>query len=73
MGIVSTTPFTSKQLIAWREAMGYTQLEASQALGCARRTIINWEQSEKPPYYIGLACAALASGIAAPYGAEVSE
>jgi DNA-binding XRE family transcriptional regulator len=55
-------------LIAWREAMGYTQQDAADALGCSRQALRNWEDgTSKCPRYIGLAMAALAMGMS-PYG-----
>lgn len=55
-------------LKAWRERMGYSQREAASVLGCSRSAWQGWEDgTQKPPRYIGLACAALALGMK-PYG-----
>ncbi len=58
------TKAPDQTLATWRETMGLTQKEAAEALGCARNSIIEWEQHpEKTPLYIKLAAAALALGI----------
>jgi transcriptional regulator with XRE-family HTH domain len=57
-------------LISWRERMGYSQREASEALDCSRAALRHWEQgTNRIPRYIGLACAALALGMTA-YGGK---
>ena len=61
-------PFSGKALMAWRERMGYSQRDACEQLGCSRGALGKWESGDSnPPRYIGLACAALALGMA-PYG-----
>lgn len=56
----------NQTLATWRETMGLTQKQAAEALGCARNSIIEWEQHpENTPRYIKLAAAALALGIEA--------
>lgn len=50
-----------KILTAWREAMGYTKMDAAAQLGCSRTAWSQWETGlNKCPRYIGLAMAALA-------------
>lgn len=57
-------------LAAWRERMGYSQIDACKALGCSRGAWAGWESgTHKAPRYIGLACAALALGMSS-YGDE---
>jgi transcriptional regulator with XRE-family HTH domain len=66
-------PIDPKTVIAWREAMGYSQRDAAEALGCSRASIQNWEQGiNECPRYIGLAMAALALGMH-PYGSGESD
>jgi transcriptional regulator with XRE-family HTH domain len=66
-------PIDGKMLIQWREAMGYTQQDAAEALGCSRQALRNWEDgTSKCPRYIGLAMAALALGMH-PYGSDESD
>lgn len=69
-----TEPKLSPQvLLAWRERMGFSQRDACVALGCSRGAWGKWEGGiNKPPRYIGLACAALALGMK-PYGDIQSE
>ena len=48
----------------WRDAMGFSQQDAINALGCTQAQWDAWESgSEKVPLYIGLATSALALGI----------
>jgi hypothetical protein len=48
----------------WREAMGFSEQDAIDALGCTRAQWVAWEGgSEQVPLYIGLATSALALGI----------
>jgi transcriptional regulator with XRE-family HTH domain len=54
--------FTGKELVAWRERMGFSQRDACDALGCSRNALSGWEKT-RPPRYIGLACQALALGV----------
>jgi transcriptional regulator with XRE-family HTH domain len=57
-------------VVAWREAMGFTQRDAAEALGCSRQALHNWEHgATECPRYIGLAMAALISRMT-PYGVE---
>lgn len=72
----TTTPETTAKpippasVVAWREAMGFTSRDASEALGCSRQALLNWEHgTNECPRYIGLAMAALALGMT-PYGVE---
>lgn len=69
MATATMTPtLNAHTLKAWRERMGYSQREASSALGCSRSAWQAWEGGDQePPRYIGLACAALALGMK-PYG-----
>ena len=55
--------YTSQNFADWRVRMGYSADQASIQLGCAKQSVYNWERSEQPPRYIGLACDALALGI----------
>lgn len=66
MGTTTTRRREPKQSLAdWRNAMGYTQVDACRALGCSRNAWASWESGRtKAPRYVWLACAALASGIA---------
>ena len=52
---------TGEEFRAWRKRAGLTQLEASQALGVALRTLKGWEHGEPPmhPRMLELACVAL--------------
>jgi predicted transcriptional regulator len=60
---------TGQTLTEWRERMGYSKTDASDALGCSRTAWRGWEEGTQDiPRYIGLACAALALGMK-PYGA----
>jgi len=56
---------TGESFLAWRLRHSHSQTAAALALGCARQSVINWEN--KPdrtlPLYIALACAALSHGI----------
>jgi transcriptional regulator with XRE-family HTH domain len=55
---------TPTDLIDWRCRLGLTQQQAADRLGCARRSVQNWEQpGAKIPGYIALACAAVAYGL----------
>lgn len=66
-------PIDPATVLAWREAMGFSQRDAAEALGCARQAIHNWEHgTNECPRYIGLAMAALALGMT-PYGEEEKE
>ena len=69
MGIDQEVPaLVPAVLTAWRDRMGYSQREAAIALGCSRGAWSGWEAGTQAiPRYIGLACAALALGMA-PYG-----
>ncbi len=52
---------TAETLLQWRKARGLSQTEMASALGCSRRSIVNWEAgAHEVPKYIALACAALA-------------
>ena len=63
-------PIPPASIMAWREAMGFTQRDAAEALGCSRAALGNWENAVTDcPKYIGLAMAALALGMT-PYGLE---
>lgn len=51
-------------LTEWRHRMGLSRRAASEALGCSRVALRRWEAGETPiPPYIGLAMAALSSGL----------
>lgn len=64
------TTVSAATLVTWRERMGYTPEDACEALGCAKIDWSRWEAGNRPvPYYIGLACSALALGMTA-YGEE---
>jgi transcriptional regulator with XRE-family HTH domain len=68
--IETTKSIPSANVIAWREAMGFTQRDAAEALGCSRQALLNWEHgTTECPLYIGLAMAALALGMT-PFGVE---
>ena len=57
---------STASISAWRAAMGFSQREAANALGCSRTALARWEDGEaRTPKYITLACAAVALGIAA--------
>lgn len=56
------------QLIAWRERLGWTRIEASRQIGCSQNSITAWEAGRtRIPRYIALACRALANGMR-PWG-----
>src|SRR5215472_650540 len=62
-------PMTPAALLAWREHMGYSQRDASVALGCSRMAYGGWELGKHQiPAYIELACDALALGMREPLG-----
>jgi DNA-binding transcriptional regulator YiaG len=64
----NSKPIPPATIVAWREAMGFTQRDAAEQLGCSRSALQNWETgTNECPYYIGLAMAALAMGMG-PYG-----
>jgi transcriptional regulator with XRE-family HTH domain len=66
-------PIPPATVVAWREAMGFTQRDAAEALGCSRTALVAWEHGTNDcPKYIGLAMAALALGMT-PYGVEEKE
>lgn len=68
--LTSAKPIPAASVLAWREAMGFSQRDAAEALGCARQALHNWEHGTvECPRYIGLAMAALAMGMG-PFGAE---
>jgi transcriptional regulator with XRE-family HTH domain len=51
-------------IASWREAMGLNQRDASEALGCSRTALGDWERDPPTtPRYIKLAMAALAMGM----------
>lgn len=51
-------------LKVWRDRMGYSHRDACAALGCSRGAWGGWERGTAPvPLYIGLAMAALATGM----------
>jgi transcriptional regulator with XRE-family HTH domain len=57
-------PTAPATIVAWREAMGFSQRDAAEALGCSRTALGNWENgTTECPHYIGLAMAALAMGM----------
>jgi DNA-binding transcriptional regulator YiaG len=65
---VTAKPIPPATLLAWREAMGFTQRDAAEALGCSRAALLSWEKGNTEcPYYIGLAMGALALGMG-PFG-----
>lgn len=45
---------------AWIEAMGLSEYEAADRLGCSRSSVKIWRRQKAAPLYIALACAALA-------------
>jgi DNA-binding XRE family transcriptional regulator len=48
----------------WRKRLSFSQDKAATEIGCARRSIQEWEKGVRPvPRYIALACAALALGV----------
>lgn len=55
------------QFKVWREAMGFTQAEAAEALGISKPSVVNYESGKRRednraveiPLAIGLACSAL--------------
>lgn len=48
------------ELIAWRELMGFSQLDLMKELGVkSRQTISSWENSEEIPRIVALAIKAL--------------
>jgi transcriptional regulator with XRE-family HTH domain len=52
---------TGEQLTAWRLAENFNRAEAARELGCARNSIIAWENGKAEiPRYIELACLAIA-------------
>jgi DNA-binding XRE family transcriptional regulator len=57
---------TPADLFAWRQRLALTQAKAASELGCGRRSMVIWEQGQRPiPRYIALACAAVAHGLPA--------
>lgn len=57
---------TGEQLRAWQARMGYTQQQASDALGISRATY-NRYLSDGAGKVVALACAALEAGLREPY------
>jgi len=56
--------FDGEALKLWRERMGYSVIQASEAIGCAEQSVRNWEHGDSmPPRYIDLACQALMLGM----------
>lgn len=55
---------TCDDFSAWRVRMGLDQGQAADRIGCARATIMAWEQGRSSiPLYIAYACAAVAAGL----------
>ena len=52
---------TAEELKSWRERHRLSMQKASEALGCAKNSILNWERGQTIPLYIALACAASTS------------
>jgi hypothetical protein len=57
---------TGRHFSAWVKKMkderSWTKTRCSEELGCGMNQILNWERNG-PPFYIGLACAALAANM----------
>ena len=53
---------TAEELKSWRERHRLSMQKASEALGCAKNSILNWERGQTIPLYIALACAAYSFG-----------
>jgi transcriptional regulator with XRE-family HTH domain len=71
MQINQTVDANAAHLASWREAMGFSQREAAEALGCSRNAFAGWESGEaRVPRYIVLACAAVALNIKVEGGAD---
>jgi transposase len=51
---------SSTDFDAWIEAMGLSEYEVAERLGCSRTSVKTWRHRKAPPLYIGLACAAVA-------------
>lgn len=59
---------TSADFAAWRKRLRLSQAAAASTLGCGRRSVQNWESgASRVPYYIALACAAVALGVTPPH------
>lgn len=55
---------TPTTLIAWRERLGLTRIEAARRLGLSRNGYSAYETGKnRIPQYIALACAAIAFGL----------
>jgi DNA-binding XRE family transcriptional regulator len=56
---------TAAELIAWRDRLKLSQVQAAKALGCSRRSIQIWENGtiRAIPGIVPLACAAISHGI----------
>ncbi|BBB60255.1 hypothetical protein UNDKW_1982 [Undibacterium sp. KW1] len=54
----------TKDLIAWQATMKLTYDSAAKALGVSRATYARYIAGSSIPFHIGLACAAIANGLA---------
>lgn len=71
--VLAERPLSPAMIIAWRERMGFTQIQAAEALGCSRRTLSGYETGQhQAPRSIGLAMTALAMGMK-PYFESAAE
>ena len=53
----------AEALLAWRKRLALSQEEAAKALGCGRRTLVQYENGESPvPKTIALATIAIELG-----------
>lgn len=56
---------TPEELRSWRQAMGYTQIQAAANLHASRRGYQQWENGEAAiPGHLPLACMAVSMGLA---------